>query len=157
MPETIYQSVNHAAKLTAESRAAVVRAKDNRDLAIAKRLLETHFPAIPLDSLDLIVKHAFLKRSGRVGRTSKRTDERKAVLAVEAHIRHNHTRYEKLLRDGLSREDARDLVWDTVQQKKNEWAGTPKRVLQESTSDTEAISILESTPDLEDGSPMDLD
>lgn len=76
---------------------------------------------MPAASLETVVNHAFLKGSGRVGRTSKRTDERKAELAVEAHIRHTHTPYEELLDAGMDREEARELVWDTVQQIKAEW------------------------------------
>jgi hypothetical protein len=157
VPTMIYQNVTHAATLTADSRAAAVLAKDNRDLSHARRILKTYFPAMPVDSLETILQHAFLKRSGRVGRATKQTDKRKAVLAVEAHIRHTHTPYEKLLQDGLDREEARNIVWDGVQQKKSEWAGTTPKTMEESASDIESISGIESLSDLMEGSPMDLD
>lgn len=71
----------------------------------------------------MILNHAFLKHSGRVGRTSMKSDERKAILAVEAHIRHLHTPYEALLRAGMTRHHAREAVWDTVQAIKAAWEG----------------------------------
>lgn len=78
---------------------------------------------MPVGSLDVILHHAFLKGSGRVGRTTTTSDERKAILAVEAHIRHMHTPYEMLLRQGKSRDDARKEVWEMVQAIRMAWAG----------------------------------
>lgn len=78
---------------------------------------------MPVGSLDVILHHAFLKGSGRVGRTTTTSDERKAILAVEAHIRHMHTPYETLLREGKSREEARKEVWQMVQAIRMAWAG----------------------------------
>lgn len=78
---------------------------------------------MPVESLEMILNHAFLKHSGRVGRTSMKSDERKAILAVEAHIRHLHTPYEALLRAGMTRHHAREAVWDTVQAIKAAWEG----------------------------------
>lgn len=78
---------------------------------------------MPVESLEIILNHAFLKGSGRVGRTSTKTDERKAILAVEAHIRHTHTSYEELMNAGMEREEARETVWETVQAIKTAWEG----------------------------------
>jgi hypothetical protein len=78
---------------------------------------------MPVEDLETILDHAFLKGSGRVGRTSTTSDEHKAILAVEAHIRHMHTPYESLLRAGTKREDARKAVWDTVQSIRAAWEG----------------------------------
>jgi hypothetical protein len=75
------------------------------------------------DSREIILCHAFLKGSGRVGRSTTQTDENKATLAVEAHIRHVHTPYEKLLVSGMDREKARDAVWETVQAIRDQWSG----------------------------------
>lgn len=78
---------------------------------------------MPVDSLEIILDHAFLKGSGRVGRTATKTDERKAILAVEAHIRHTHTPYEELMDAGMERKKAREVVWETVQAIKTAWEG----------------------------------
>ena len=82
-----------------------------------------------------------------MGRTSKRSDERKAFLAVEAHIRHIHTPYEELLREGLEREQAREVVWDTVQELRNAWRGqeimedaVPPNHRHETDTESEVIS-----------------
>lgn len=76
----------------------------------------------------MILGHAFLKGSGRVGRTSMKSDEQKAILAVEAHIRHLHTPYETLLDAGMPRKQAREAVWDTVQGIKSAWEGESRPV-----------------------------
>ncbi|KAL2006875.1 hypothetical protein VTN00DRAFT_9543 [Thermoascus crustaceus] len=121
VPQDIYNAVLRSAAETASARADAVRQRDEKDTKQARELLRAQFPAMPAASLETVVNHAFLKGSGRVGRTSKRTDERKAELAVEAHIRHTHTPYEELLDAGMDREEARELVWDTIQQIKAEW------------------------------------
>lgn len=81
---------------------------------------------MPNASLKIVLKHAFLKGSGRVGRTSKTSDEIKASLAVEAHIRHNHTPYDELLKSGMNRKTARQKVWPTVKKIRESWEGQGK-------------------------------
>lgn len=83
---------------------------------------------MPVESLEMILAHAFLKGSGRVGRTSMKSDEQKAILAVEAHIRHLHTPYESLLDTGMPRKQAREAVWDTVQGIKAAWEGESRPI-----------------------------
>ena len=78
---------------------------------------------MPKDTLKLVLEHAFLKGSGRVGRTAMISDERKTLLAVEAHIRHVHTPYEKLLDEGVGRKEAREKVWPTIQAVERAWQG----------------------------------
>lgn len=81
---------------------------------------------MPKETLKTVLEHAFLKGSGRVGRTAMISDERKTLLAVEAHIRHVHTPYEKLLEDGVSRKEAREQVWATIQAVESAWQGCEK-------------------------------
>ncbi|GAD94265.1 conserved hypothetical protein [Paecilomyces variotii No. 5] len=123
VPKAIYHSVRSDATATASSRADAVKVRDERDLTRSRKLLLNQFPKIPPSSLEKVLEHAFLKGSGRVGRSTKRSDERKAELAVEAHIRHLHTPYEKLLDEGMDREQARKKVWDAVQEVKAAWGG----------------------------------
>lgn len=78
---------------------------------------------MPTESLEAIINHAFLKGSGRVGRTTTKSEERKAILAVEAHIRHVHTPYEELLRKGMKRRKAREAVWEKVRAIRGTWQG----------------------------------
>ncbi|OJI97196.1 hypothetical protein ASPVEDRAFT_119655 [Aspergillus versicolor CBS 583.65] len=123
VPADVYTTVLQSAQETAESRAGAVKLRDQKDLAQSRELLCKQFPLMPVGSLDVILHHAFLKGSGRVGRTTTTSDERKAILAVEAHIRHMHTPYEILLRQGKSRDDARKEVWEMVQAIRMAWAG----------------------------------
>ncbi|KAJ5819051.1 hypothetical protein N7474_004642 [Penicillium riverlandense] len=123
VPSEIHHQVRESAAATASSRASAVQVRDAKDLSRARELLQSHFPLMPAPSLETILEHAFLKGSGRVGRTSTTTEERKALLAVEAHIRHTQTPYEKLLEAGMERHDARKAVWETVKSIKTAWAG----------------------------------
>lgn len=84
---------------------------------------------MPDNELETILYHAFLKGSGRVGRCSNLADALKARLAVEAHIRHVHTPYEAMLKDGTEKADARDAVRDTVQTIKAAWKGVERQPL----------------------------
>lgn len=113
-----------AAVATAESRSSAVQVRDAKDLSRARKLLRDQFPLMPDGSLEVVLNHAFLKGSGRVGRTSTTTEERKALLAVEAHIRHTHTPYEKFLDAGMDRKAAREAVWPAVQTIKKAWDGS---------------------------------
>jgi hypothetical protein len=79
---------------------------------------------MPGYTLDTIVEHAFLEGSGRVGCNDYIPDSQKARLAVEAHIRHNHTPYEVMLARGVDRELARRIVREAVQRIREAWEGT---------------------------------
>ncbi|KAI9932273.1 hypothetical protein ASPWEDRAFT_39846 [Aspergillus wentii DTO 134E9] len=123
VPSEIHSDVLQSAAATADSRANAVKVRDERDHTRYRQLLHTQFPLMPADSLEIVLDHAFLKGSGRVGRTTMKSDERKAALAVEAHIRHVHTPYESLLDDGMDRNEARKAVWGTVKAIKTAWEG----------------------------------
>ncbi|KAG0153844.1 hypothetical protein Pdw03_6058 [Penicillium digitatum] len=127
VPEEIYTEVHEAAAATKESRAKAVQVRDAKDLSKSRDLLKNEFPLMPTETLKIILEHAFLKGSGRVGRTAMLSDEKKTLLAVEAHIRHVHTPYEKLLEEGVSRKDAREQVWSTIQAVELAWQGCEKR------------------------------
>ncbi|CBF88393.1 DUF2293 domain-containing protein [Aspergillus nidulans FGSC A4] len=110
VPADVHAAVLRSAEETAESRANAVRARDERELAHNRELLRKQFPLMPAQSLNTILQHAFLKGSGRVGRTTTTPEKEKVILAVEAHIRHVHTPYEELLRSGMPRLEARNKL-----------------------------------------------
>ncbi|PWY89940.1 hypothetical protein BO70DRAFT_358942 [Aspergillus heteromorphus CBS 117.55] len=123
VPKDIHAAVHESAAESAESRAKAVKLRDEKDFARARQLLATRFPLMPAESLQTILHHAFLKGTGRVGRSSTLSDERKADLAVEAHIRHTKTEYEALLKAGKGRERARNETRGQVLAIKTTWAG----------------------------------
>jgi hypothetical protein len=93
-------------------------------MAKAKAVLQKRYPNMPSSDLEQVLNHAFMKGSGRVGRTNGQGVERRASLAVGAHVRHTYTDYDGLLNRGeVSREQARDLVWKTVRDVKLGWTG----------------------------------
>src|SRR5436309_12989983 len=81
------------------------------------------FPGCPADRADAIARHAALRGSGRVGRsTAGRAVEARAVeLAVIASIRHRDTAYDQLLMRGVDRADAREQVRDDVDNVPEGW------------------------------------
>ncbi|KAL4818703.1 hypothetical protein BDW67DRAFT_11616 [Aspergillus spinulosporus] len=123
VPATVHAAVLRSAQETAESRANAVKARDERELAHNRELLRKQFPLMPAQSLNTILQHAFLKGSGRVGRTTTTPEKEKVILAVEAHIRHVHTPYEALLRSGMPRPEARNKVREQVQTILAAWIG----------------------------------
>ncbi|KAL8831273.1 MAG: hypothetical protein Q9191_000962 [Dirinaria sp. TL-2023a] len=74
----------------------------------AREAIRDLFPNIPENDLYDIIRQAFSKKRRRVG-TSDQPLTRRVQLAVVAHIRHNYTNYDNLLRIG-SWEDARKAV-----------------------------------------------
>jgi len=70
------------------------------------------FPECPIAEQQAIAEHACQKHSGRIGRSAGAKDlQVNAVeLAVRAHVRHAHTRYDQLLAHGVDRTEARDRI-----------------------------------------------
>jgi hypothetical protein len=70
------------------------------------------FPKCPTAEQYAIAEHACQKHSGRVGRSAEAKDlQVNAIeLAVRAHVRHVHTRYDELLAHGVDRTEARDRI-----------------------------------------------
>lgn len=81
------------------------------------------FPGCPPDAAVAIAEHACLRHSGRIGRTAaaKDLDSDAVELAVRAHVRHVHTRYDELLGEGLNRHAARSAVADQVDAVLQRW------------------------------------
>lgn len=90
--------------------------------AFARRVAEL-FPGCPEEEQHIIAEHACQKYSGRVGRSAaaKELQADAVDLAVRAHVRHAHTRYDELLARGVSRHEARALVAIVVEQRLQQW------------------------------------
>ncbi|RDW76730.1 DUF2293 domain-containing protein [Aspergillus mulundensis] len=123
VPANVHTAVLQSAEDTAESRANAVKARDEKEQAHYREVLSKQFPLMPVESLNTILDHAFLKGSGRVGRTTTTSETEKVHLAVDAHIRHVHTPYEALLRSGVARDEARKAILPTVRSIRAAWAG----------------------------------
>jgi len=82
------------------------------------------YPSCPEPESVAIAEHACRKYSGRVGRTAdaKRFDAEAITLAVNAHIRHVHTDYDRLLGAGWDRHEARAQVRSTIEQVVADWS-----------------------------------
>lgn len=70
------------------------------------------YPGCPPAEAAGIAEHTAIRGSGRVGRSAagRQLHEEALRLAVVAHIRHTHTRYDELLMAGAARQDARASV-----------------------------------------------
>lgn len=85
--------------------------------------IRTRFPHCPLEEAREIAEHTAERSSGRVGRSAMgRALEPEAIeLAVMAHVRHQHTRYDELLMRGIERLEARDEVRDKIDELLQKW------------------------------------
>jgi len=104
--------------------------RDKQDRVLAMRMAESirqMFPGCPLEEVQAIAAHTSVRSSGRVGRTaSGRALEEEALrAAVVAAIRHRHTKYDRLLMNGLDRMDARNAVSDEIDRMLERWRRTP--------------------------------
>ena len=90
--------------------------------AFARHVLE-RYPSCPPQEAQQIAGHACRRHSGRVGRwaAAKRFDSEAIDLAVRAHIRHAHTRYDELLFMGWDRGDARRAVEGDAERVDRRW------------------------------------
>ena len=114
------------ARSRARERAALRRADEDEDYmaAFAKRIGE-FYPASPRKERQQIARHTCRRSSGRVGRSAAARDlEESAIdLAVRAHVRHAHSRYDELLVGGMDRLDARAEVAADVDAVIRAWRG----------------------------------
>lgn len=110
VPTSILHQVHRQAKDTLSARRAAVGKRDVAYIESVATELETQFPEMPEKDRVLALKHGFKKHSGRVGRTGKIPLPRKVLLAIVAHVRHRHTKYDVLLASGVERTVARKAV-----------------------------------------------
>jgi len=116
---------------------APIRARARAKAAVRRAVLDKHyvgefakhlgklFPGCPPGEREAIAKHACEKYSGRIGRSAAAQEFDREVIrvAVHAHIRHNHTRYDQLLASGKARKRARSAVHDAVKKVAERWRG----------------------------------
>ncbi|KIW67842.1 hypothetical protein, variant 2 [Phialophora macrospora] len=96
----------------------------------AKQTIKDLFPKIPDSDLFRIIKHAFQLSDARVGTAPELSLLRRAHLAVVAHIRHNYTSYDKLLRH-VQYNEARHQVEKETLEKIIEWRGGEDMALED--------------------------
>jgi hypothetical protein len=105
-------------------REAVRRERvDEKLVSAMARAIRTIYANCPAMEAERIARHTAERGSGRVGRTAggRNLEERALRLAVEAWVRHNHTRYDEHLLDGMERSDAREMVRDEVDDVLRRW------------------------------------
>jgi hypothetical protein len=118
----------------ADARAAQrVRAEERRQRLDAVFVAEFAtaviklFPHCPQARAGAIAEHAGLRGSGRVGRSAagRALDDSAIIAAAIASIRHEHTMYDRLLMEGLDRDDARRTVSAEIEMVLTTWR-TPR-------------------------------
>ena len=114
----------------ADARARVRERQAERQIAVDAQYrgefaahLRELYPSCPAGESMAIAEHACAKYSGRVGRSAeaKRFDSKAIGLAVRAHVRHVHTRYDRLLGGGWDRHEARAKVAAEVERVLELW------------------------------------
>jgi hypothetical protein len=82
------------------------------------------YPGCPSAEAKAIARHTALRGSGRVGRSAagRALDEEALTLAVVAHVRHSHTRYDELLMAGTDRAEARLQVREQIDRVLEKWS-----------------------------------
>ncbi|MFO0630692.1 MAG: DUF2293 domain-containing protein [Polyangiales bacterium] len=89
--------------------------------------VRARFPGAPPGEAARIARYACARATERVGALVGVDGylDHAVELAVVAHLRHRFTRYERLLRDGHDREDARALVQAEVIALLRRWGADP--------------------------------
>ncbi|HKI70126.1 MAG TPA: DUF2293 domain-containing protein, partial [Verrucomicrobiae bacterium] len=109
-------------------RAAARREVEDREYeaGVAEKL-KVMFPGAPAEEVARIASWTCQKYSDRVGRSAaaKEFDPRALRLAVIAHIRHEHTRYDELLMRLDDRAHARQMVRGEIEEILARWEQGP--------------------------------
>ncbi|MCI0748392.1 MAG: DUF2293 domain-containing protein [Verrucomicrobia subdivision 3 bacterium] len=117
-------SADEESRARQRERAAARREVEDQqyESAVAEKL-KALFPGCPAEEAMRIAAWTCRKGSGRVGRSAaaKDFDQQALRLAVIAHIRHEHTRYDELLMRQELRGHARELVRDEIDQVLARW------------------------------------
>jgi hypothetical protein len=103
-----------------------VEKRAEADVAFVREMADAivrMFPGCPAEEAADIAGHAGLRGSGRVGRSlaGRHLQEEAVRLAVVAHVRHVHTRYDELLMSGVARQDARVAVASRIDSVLSQW------------------------------------
>lgn len=122
VPTEIYVGVQFKEMETRAERAANVVKRDEGIAKGFRKEIVDIFPQIPPDALRNVAKIALQKGKGKVGRVGKLDVQRKARLAVWAHVRHCETDYDALLRSGIPREEARQQVEAKIKEVCKAWS-----------------------------------
>jgi hypothetical protein len=115
---------DEACRARQRERAAERRENEDQEyLAAATVKLKEMFPGCPPKEAARIAAWICQKHSGRVGRSAAAKDfEPQALrLAVIAHIRHEHTRYDELLVQYGDRQHAREMVHAQIEKLLVRW------------------------------------
>jgi hypothetical protein len=113
-------------RAVARQRAAVARGREDEEFTRAfTQAIVRQYPGCPPEQAQRIAAHAGSRGSGRVGRSAagRELDARAIELAVVAHIRHRHTRYDELLMQGIERLTAREAVRADIDRVIANWSG----------------------------------
>lgn len=121
VPTEIYVGVQFKEMETRAERAANVVKRDEGIAKGFQKEIVGIFPQIPPGALRNVAKIALQKGKGKVGRVGKLDVQRKARLAVWAHVRHCETDYDALLRRGIPREEARQQVEAKIKEVCKAW------------------------------------
>ena len=117
-------AADEAQRVRQRERAAARREVDDRgyQAAVEKKLREM-FPDCPVKEAEHIASWTCRKHSGRVGRSAaaKEFDPQALRLAVIAHLRHTHTRYDELLMQSGDRGQARQMVRAEIEKMLASW------------------------------------
>ena len=106
-------------------REAARRAVEDQELVTAMaQSIRKAYPGCPGEEARRIALHTAQRGSGRVGRSAagRELADQAIELAVIAHIRHEHTRYDELLMQGVERQDARAAVRERIQDVLRAWS-----------------------------------
>ena len=111
----------------ARERAAIKRGEN--EIKYVDKFLQQiikQYPSCPVEEAEFIAEHACEKHSGRVGRSAsaKKLNETPVTLAVRAHIRHNHTKYDELMTEGWGKNEAKDFTVGDVDRIEIKWKNT---------------------------------
>lgn len=101
--------------------------RDKQDQVLMAESIRQMLPGCPPEEARAIAAPTSVRGSGRVGRTASRRalEEEASRAAVVASIRHRHTKYDRLLMQGLGRMDARDTVRDDIARVLESWRRAP--------------------------------
>lgn len=98
--------------------------QDREFVASLTEAIRARYPDCPADEARRIAEYTAIRGSGRVGRSAAaRALNAAAVdLAVVASVRHNHTRYDQLLMQGVDRLTAREMIRDEIDKVLDRWS-----------------------------------
>ncbi|KAH8879914.1 hypothetical protein GQ53DRAFT_755546 [Thozetella sp. PMI_491] len=122
IPRAIYAGVLDDFHRTHHVRTAAMQRREEKLKLEFQAATNRLYPRMPPEDVAQMISHSLCRFTRRIGRTTLIGLDSRVKFAVVAHIRHNHTDYDKLLKSKVQWPEARKQIKPVAEKILKAWA-----------------------------------